>query len=321
MSTPSLIQRGLNALFNFSKPHRRSELFDAVTQAIKADGCAYTYHNCLGGKKQPPQCPVRLITAVSYDRNDGLETYDIFDPYTHTRSKFSYTPEEAPRGILMHPGNFKDFTITSCVDERLASSYASKAVGLHRVVEWVVGNDAEGNLLTLFSGSRPCGSSRLSDGNIINFHVLDNKTLAFKHMIHWDYTKGHLWGANLLSINEGRALLSHWILSSDPEHSLFSWTFKTQRYVEQDRPQVRDRWGTPCIEGFNYGDLVSTPDWMGMVVGECTPEKGDCMIIVVDYPGRRDDPKVTYRPYHPSRLNSLVDLVNATEQTFPKTTA
>lgn len=321
MSTPSLIQRAFNALYNLNKPHRNSVLFIKVKAAIKADGCAYVRHNDLGGRQLGLSSQIRMITSADYDRSKREESYAIFNPYTHERSTFTYTVEEVPKAALLHAGNFRYVALTQGVDERLAASYAAKAMSLHRVVEWVVGTNADGDLLTLYSGSRPCNSASLSQGNIINFNVLDAATLKFKQIIHWDYTKGHLWNAVLNPIPMGRPLLSHWILTSEPENSLFNWTFKTQRYVEQDRPQVRDRWGTPCIEDFNYGDLVSTPDWMGMVVGECTSEKGECMIIVVDYPGRRDDPKVAYRPYHPSRLNSLVDLVNATEQTFPKTTA
>jgi len=251
-----------------------------------------------------------MITGVEYDPTSGYESYQIFDPYTHARYKCSYLPEEAPKGIVMHPGNFKHFAETSKVDSRLAASYAQKTMRLHRVMEWVVGKDVEGNLLTLFSGSRPCDSANLSQGSIINFHVLDAKTLKFKQIYHWDYTKGHLWGAELLPIEQGRPLLSHWMLTSEPEQSLFNWTFKSQQYVEEDHPNVRDKWGSACTEHYNYGDLVATPSWVGMLVGECTSEKGERSLVVVDYPGRRGSNEIKYTVHPEDKVFSLAKLVD-----------
>lgn len=310
MSTPSLIQRAFNALYNLNKPHRNSVLFIKVKAAIKADGCAYVHYNDLGGRQLGPSSQIRMITSADYDRSKREESYVVFNPYTHERSTFTYGVEEAPRASLLHAGNFRHIALTQGVDERLAASYATKAMSLHRVVEWVVGTDTFGNLLTLYSGSRPCDSASLSQGSIINFNVLDAETLKFKHIIHWDYTKGHLWNAVLNPIPMGRPLLSHWLLASEPEESLFNWTFKTQRYVEEDHPHVRTKWGTPCFSGFNYGDLVATPTWVGMVVGECTSETEETVIVVVDFPGRRGESKIKYSLYQPERIFSLVDLIH-----------
>lgn len=314
MSTPSLIQRAFNALYNLNKPHRNSVLFIKVKAAIKADGCAYVRHNDLGGRQLGLSSQIRMITSADYDRSKREESYAIFNPYTHERSTFTYTVEEVPKAALLHAGNFRYVALTQGVDERLAASYAAKAMSLHRVVEWVVGTNADGDLLTLYSGSRPCNSASLSQGNIINFNVLDAATLKFKQIIHWDYTKGHLWNAVLNPIPMGRPLLSHWILTSEPENSLFNWTFKTQRYVEQDHLNLRNQWGEPCIEGYKYGDLVATPTWVGMVVGECTSEKEVCSLVIVDYPGRRDDDAIRYSVQPIEKVFSLTDLVEASAQ-------
>lgn len=314
MSTPSLFQCAFNALYKLCQPHRNSVLFLKVKAAIKADGCAYVYHNDLGGRQLGPKSQIRMITGVDYDRSKREETYSAFNPYNHRRSTLCYPVEEVPNIHLLNGNNFRDIVLTKGVDERLAASYATKAMSLHRVVEWVVGTNTDGDILTLFSGSRPCQSASLSHGNIINFNVLDADTLKFKEVIHWDYTKGHLWNAVLNPIPMGRPILCHWILTSEPEDSIFNWTFKTQRYVEQDHLNLWDKWGETCVEGYKYGDLVATQTWVGMVIGECTSEKGECSLVIVDYPGRRGDDSIRYTAHPIKTVFSLTDLVNATTQ-------
>lgn len=304
MNLPSFIQNIVSKL----KPHHNSDFYKRVKAAIKTDGVAYVNLKDLANKDLGGFERIRIITGATYDRVNRDETYHIFSPYDHQSYTYTYSPEESPTAPLRSAGDFRGMVPDQIENWSLASSYAIKAMSIHRAIEWVVGSNSEGDLLTLFSGSRPCCSSNLNDGEIINFHVLDSETLEFKRMVHWNYTKGRLWNSMMNPVATGKPILSAWVFGKDPENKVSEWVAFSQEQAEQDHLNLKGRWGSVCIDDFKYGDIVTTPTWVGMVIGECTSEKEHCSLILVDYPSGRNEGQIKYSVHPINKVSSLKDL-------------
>lgn len=306
MSTSSLPQRITHLLTSFFFSKGRSPLFQAVQRDLDTHGYAYIDHPEFS-RRADLRMSVRVIVGLDYRPGSGEEVYKVIDPHTHEEYELIETTANIPDAVLIDIDKFNKYnepTITQHVDKCLAASYADTAMKLRRGTELLIGTLVTGERLSLDSGSRPCYSASLSDGKIINFYVLDPDTLKFKRLIHWDYTKGSLWGATLLPVAEGVLTQAHWLREPVSFGKFSDWVEGATVTIQQEHLFLKNLWGEVALAPYRYGELVCTPNFVGMVVGECTGEDQVPIMVVVE-PTSEPCVSYRYRHYKPEQLSIL----------------
>lgn len=259
----------------------RTQLFKAVKKGIELHGCVYVDHPTFTHGKMKG-APIRIITDVTYKKSTQEEVYSVSNPYTHERFTLSFSKDEVPKIALLNNLEYGGYSVMTTAVVATATAYAKAAMEVKRSTKLVVGSLINGDILALYSGSRPCASPRLSDGNIINFSVMDKDTFEFKKIVHWDFTKGYLWGAKMLPISKGKLIpYNHSHQKVGTGHYL-EWKKRTSQQVKIDHPFLVSTWGDHITPSLKIGDLISTPRGVGLLIGECTGEDRIQVLVVLE---------------------------------------
>lgn len=220
------------------------------------------------------------IIDARYDSERRMECFELLNTKTHDIFRYEFELGELKDVSVDDILDAPDTIYTRNENYMLAKSYAVKSLELPQLVELIVGETEEGDLLTLFSGSRPSHDTNVVENPITNFHVLDAKTKKFKWVMHWRPNYGRPMGIKLRPINEAVTTLAHWVLEKDSRYDLRNWFVKTKQSILEDYPHVAKVWGDSIDEQFKIGSLVTrrtqTGPLFAIVVAKL--EGGDLLI-------------------------------------------